>query len=135
MFDVGFTEILLIGVVTLLVVGPERLPRVARAAGLWFGKARGFLASVKADIDNEIKADELRRILDEQAKSSGIHEIVEETRSAVDDLRQASDEQAAQWSEQLAATRARATASAPEPLVKAQDDTAQPGSSGTPEKP
>ena len=134
MFDVGFTEILLIGVVTLLVVGPERLPRVARAAGLWFGKARGFLASVKADIDSELKADELKRILDEQASSSGIHEIVEETRSAVDDLRQASDEQAAQWSEQFAARQARTAASAPEPLVKAQDGSEQPDSGGTAEK-
>jgi len=87
MFDVGFWEMLVIGVIALLVIGPERLPRVARTLGLWFGKARYFLGSVKEDIDRELKADELKQMMQEQAKSSGIHEIVEETGSTLKSTR------------------------------------------------
>jgi len=86
MFDIGFWELVTIGVVALLVLGPERLPSVARTAGLWFGKARHFLASVKADIDREIKAEELKQIMEQQAKSAGLYDIVEETKSALDDV-------------------------------------------------
>ena len=56
MFDVGFFELLLIGIVALLVVGPERLPKLARTAGMWLGRGRRFIGSVKDDIDREIKA-------------------------------------------------------------------------------
>lgn len=87
MFDIGFFELLLIGVIALLVIGPERLPKVAHTAGLWFGRARRTVMDVKADIDRELKAEELKRIMDEQAKSAGIHEILEETREGVDKLK------------------------------------------------
>ena len=80
MFDVGFFELLLIGVVALLVVGPERLPKLARTAGMWLGRGRRFLNSVKQDIDREMKADELRQILDKQKQSNPLHEIVEDTK-------------------------------------------------------
>lgn len=86
MFDIGFFEIFLIGIVALIVIGPERLPGVARTAGLWVGKMRGFVASVKTDIDQELKADELKRILKEQTDSSGVHEIIEDTKSAAEDI-------------------------------------------------
>ncbi|SCZ60977.1 Sec-independent protein translocase protein TatB [Thiohalomonas denitrificans] len=88
MFDIGFWELALIGVVALLVVGPERLPALARTAGIWVGKARRFVSSVKADVEKEIRADELKRVMKEQAESSGIHEIVEETRSSVKESRE-----------------------------------------------
>ena len=80
MFDVGFFELMLIGVVALVVVGPERLPRIARTAGLWLGKGRQFVNSVKSDIEQEIKADELKRILEEQKRANPLHEILEDTR-------------------------------------------------------
>ncbi len=54
MFDIGFWELIFILVIALLVVGPERLPKVARTAGLWLGKVRGFIVTVKADIDQEL---------------------------------------------------------------------------------
>jgi sec-independent protein translocase protein TatB len=79
MFDVGFQELVLIGVVALLVVGPERLPRLARTAGLWLGRARRVLGSVKAEIDRELKADELKEILRKQAASNPLQTILEET--------------------------------------------------------
>lgn len=87
MFDIGVWELALIGVITLIVVGPERLPRLARTGGLWFGKARRFISSVKADIDKELRAEELKRIMQEQARSSGLHEILEETRSTMENTR------------------------------------------------
>ena len=91
MFDIGFFELAVIGVVALLVIGPERLPQVARTAGLWFGRIRRFVSGVKADIDREIKADELKRIMAEQENSSGVHEILDETRGALEELEQTQD--------------------------------------------
>ncbi len=88
MFDIGFSELVLIAIVALLVIGPDRLPKVARTAGLWVGKMRGFVSSVKADIDHELAADELKKILKEQADSTGIHEIIEDTKSAAADIQQ-----------------------------------------------
>ena len=85
MFDIGFWELVLIAVVALIVVGPERLPGLARTAGLWVGKARHFMNVVRAEIDRELKADELKRIMAEQAKIPELYEIAEETRAALDD--------------------------------------------------
>jgi len=78
MFDVGALELLLIGVVALLVVGPERLPKLARTAGLWVGRGRRALSSVKDEIDREIKADELKEILRKQSESRPLESILEE---------------------------------------------------------
>jgi len=77
MFDIGFAEIIFIMVIALLVVGPERLPRIARAAGLWLGKLRGFVSSVKADIDKEIAAEELKKVLGKQASSPELEELID----------------------------------------------------------
>jgi sec-independent protein translocase protein TatB len=77
MFDIGFTEILFIMVITLLVVGPERLPRIARAAGLWVGKLRGFVSSVKADVDKELAVEELKKVLQKQASSPELEELID----------------------------------------------------------
>lgn len=87
MFDIGFWELAVIMIVALLVIGPERLPGLARKAGYWLGRGRRFVSSVKADIDREIAADELRRVLKEQSESSGIHEIVEQTKETVEETR------------------------------------------------
>lgn len=81
MFDVGFWELALIGLVMLVVVGPERLPKIARTAGLWLGRGRRMLSSVKAEIDREIKAEELKEILDKQAKSNPLETILDDADS------------------------------------------------------
>jgi sec-independent protein translocase protein TatB len=94
MFDIGFWELSLIGVVALLVIGPERLPSVARTAGLWVGRMRRFVSTVKADIDQQLKAEDLQRIIKQQAGSAGLHEIQEimdEANKAVDPLKQPAD--------------------------------------------
>ena len=68
MFDMGFTEMVLIGIVALIVIGPERLPGVARTAGKYVGRLKRFMTTVKADVEQELRADELRQILSQQQK-------------------------------------------------------------------
>ena len=66
MFDVGFWEILLILILALVVIGPERLPGAARTAGLWVGKARRYIEGVKSDVEQEFDVSEFKRIVHNQ---------------------------------------------------------------------
>ncbi|HUL12963.1 MAG TPA: Sec-independent protein translocase protein TatB [Methylococcaceae bacterium] len=68
MFEVGFWELVLVGLVALLVFGPERLPRVAREAALWIKKARAVVSSVKEDIHRELELQDLKQSLLEQKR-------------------------------------------------------------------
>lgn len=61
MFDVGFSELLIIAVVALLVLGPERLPKAARFAGMWVRRARAQWQSVRGELERELAAEDLRR--------------------------------------------------------------------------
>ncbi|WP_192980294.1 Sec-independent protein translocase protein TatB [Pseudomonas sp. EggHat1] len=63
MFDIGFTELLLVGLVALVVLGPERLPGAVRTASLWIGRIKRSFNSIKAEVEREIGADEIRRQL------------------------------------------------------------------------
>ncbi|NOR71198.1 MAG: twin-arginine translocase subunit TatB [Methylomarinum sp.] len=78
MFDVGFWELCLIGLVSLLVIGPEKLPKAARVAGFWVGKTRNMVASVKAEIKEELQAEEMRQIFKEQSGIEDIQNVLEE---------------------------------------------------------
>lgn len=84
MFDFGFWEIAIIGVITLIVVGPERLPALARKAGVIMGKLNKFLNKVKADINEELKTDELKDHLSMSDEKSIISDITNEAKSSVD---------------------------------------------------
>lgn len=64
MFDIGFSELVVIGVVALIVIGPERLPRVARTIGILAGRLQRYVADVKADINREVELEELRKMRD-----------------------------------------------------------------------
>lgn len=75
MFDVGFTEILLIGIVSLVVIGPERLPAVAKTAGRWIGKLQRFVKGVKTDLASELDSGDLKKLIGDQ-------------REQIDELRQ-----------------------------------------------
>ncbi len=66
MFDVGFTEILLIGIVSLVVIGPERLPAVAKTAGQWIGKLQRFVKGVKTDLASELETGDLKKLIGDQ---------------------------------------------------------------------
>ena len=62
MFDIGFSELMVIGVVALIVIGPERLPKVARTVGILFGRMQRYVNDVKADIGREMQLEELRKL-------------------------------------------------------------------------
>src|SRR2546427_519698 len=70
MFDIGFSELLVIGLVALIVIGPEKLPRVARTLGHLAGRLQRYVADVKADINREIELDELRKMRDSMQKAA-----------------------------------------------------------------
>ena len=70
MFDVGFSELLVIGIVALVVIGPERLPRVARTLGHLLGRAQRYVNDVKSDINREMQLDELKRLQAQVAESA-----------------------------------------------------------------
>ncbi|QOR37551.1 twin-arginine translocase subunit TatB [Billgrantia diversa] len=66
MFDIGFLELLILGIVGLLVLGPERLPKAARTVGLWVGKIKRTVSSMQREINSQLEAEELRQKLKEQ---------------------------------------------------------------------
>lgn len=84
MFDIGFLELLLVGVIALLVLGPERLPTAARTAGKWVGKARRMMSQVSQEIDRELKAEELRDKLKKEGDTLGLEKIQSTVKEALD---------------------------------------------------
>jgi sec-independent protein translocase protein TatB len=70
MFDIGFSELLVIGVVALIVIGPEKLPRVARTVGVLAGRLQRYVSDVKADINREIELEELRKMRDSMQQAA-----------------------------------------------------------------
>ena len=88
MFDIGFSELFVIAIVALLVLGPERLPKAARFAGLWVRRARAQWHSVKSELENELAAEELKRSLRETQESlreaqQGLNEGLDEARNRI----------------------------------------------------
>ncbi|MFU8815969.1 MAG: Sec-independent protein translocase protein TatB [Pseudomonadales bacterium] len=84
MFDIGFPELVLIAIVGLLVIGPERLPEALRTLGLWIGRMRRSFTSVKAEIEKEIGMDEIRRQLHNEAVMEELKRIERDVRHSVD---------------------------------------------------
>lgn len=94
MFDIGFSEVLVIAIVALVVLGPERLPKAARFAGLWVRRARAQWYSVKAELERDLAADELKRSMrDAQDAMRGVDDSVRdadaELRREFDAMREA----------------------------------------------
>ncbi|MGI9333926.1 MAG: Sec-independent protein translocase protein TatB [Gammaproteobacteria bacterium] len=87
MFDVGFWEVSVIFIIALLVIGPERLPRVARDVGLWVGKIRRYVAHVRSDIEREINAQEIRDMLEKPKELDDLYDVVEETKGTLNDAK------------------------------------------------
>lgn len=80
MFDLGFSELLILAVVALVVLGPERLPKAARFAGLWVRRARAQWYSVKAELERDLAAEELRKSLhDTREAMRGFEDSVRKT--------------------------------------------------------
>lgn len=83
MFDIGFSELLIIGVVALLVLGPERLPKAARFAGLWVRKARAQWYSVKSEFERELADEEMRKAIADPARD--LRKQADELKRELDD--------------------------------------------------
>jgi sec-independent protein translocase protein TatB len=91
MFDVGFTELMVVALVALIVIGPERLPKVARTMGHLFGRLQRYVNDVKADINREIELDELKKFksqFEEAAQSveSGVRAEFGKTESELNSI-------------------------------------------------
>jgi sec-independent protein translocase protein TatB len=85
MFDIGFWELVVVGVVALVVLGPERLPVVARKVGLWLGRMRRFVNDVKGDIDREMRLRDIREAIERDAGLDEIKKIIETDRHLIED--------------------------------------------------
>jgi sec-independent protein translocase protein TatB len=84
MFDIGFWEILLILVLALVVIGPERLPGAARQAGFWVGKARRYIEGVRSEVEQELDVSEFKRMLHNQEVQ--INELQQQLKTGVDNV-------------------------------------------------
>lgn len=85
MFDIGFWELAIIAVVGLIVIGPDKLPGVARTAGMWVGRTRRFVSQVKTDIDRELKQEELRKALEDDVGLDEIKKIMNTDQFSLED--------------------------------------------------
>jgi sec-independent protein translocase protein TatB len=99
MFDIGFTELLLIAIVALIVIGPERLPKVARTAGHLFGRMQRYVNDVKADISREMNLDELKKLragVEDTARSfeQSVQQGLSETESELNQVAQSTQSEA-----------------------------------------
>lgn len=81
MFDIGIWELALIGLLALIVLGPNRLPEVARTAGKWVGSLRRFVASVKEDFDQELRTEELGELRKLQQELSETRQLIRRSSS------------------------------------------------------
>ena len=115
MFDVGFSELIVIAIVALVVIGPERLPKVARTAGHLLGRLQRYVNDVKADISREMQIDEIKKLQAEMQESArsfersisseiqSVEQIVDQTAQSVEQL----GDQTAQSVEQVVAQTAQ----------------------------
>jgi len=76
MFDIGFWELAVIMIVALVVIGPDKLPGIARTAGKWVGKARYFVSNVKNDVQKELRAEELKQAIERDAGLDELKQIM-----------------------------------------------------------
>jgi sec-independent protein translocase protein TatB len=127
MFDVGFSELVVIALVALIVIGPERLPRVARTLGALMGRAQRYVNDVKADIQREVDLGELKNIqstFQDAAKSveQSVHAVGEELQSAGESLNQSVSGAVEDKAEPTAAQPPAAAAAEETPSASAQLD-------------
>ncbi|MDH7452158.1 Sec-independent protein translocase protein TatB [Luteimonas composti] len=130
MFDIGFTELLLVAVVALVVLGPERLPKAARFAGLWVRRARAQWYSVKSELERELAAEELKRSLhDARLAASDLQKTMQETEAEVQAKVRAAEAEARR---EIEALRRQATGAPDEAAPDDGDDPATAAASQLP---
>jgi sec-independent protein translocase protein TatB len=126
MFDIGFWELALIATLSLIVLGPKRLPEAARFAGKWVARFRNMIATVKQDFNEHLKSEEMAEL----------RQLKEELASARDSLNQSSSDLAQNFQNEMHAIEADEVSEAdpePEYLLKAIDDSATTGSTAIPD--
>jgi sec-independent protein translocase protein TatB len=87
MFDIGFWELCIVGVVALLVFGPDKLPGVARSVGFWVGRTRRMITSVKQEFEQELRLQELHDSIKKNEQNS-LHQFLDEAKTVANDLQQ-----------------------------------------------
>ena len=92
MFEIGFWELVMVGVVALIVVGPEQLPGLARKAGFWLGKARRMISEVKAEVDRELHLEELKQSLRQQADLGAVKDVADQVKTFRREIEQEFDD-------------------------------------------
>ncbi|WP_294997413.1 Sec-independent protein translocase protein TatB [uncultured Stenotrophomonas sp.] len=121
MFDIGFSELLVIAVVALVVLGPERLPKAARFAGLWVRRARNQWDSVKQELERELQAEEIKRQM--QDVRQGMQDTENQLRASGEAIRREAQQAQQQGDDLAQEVRAPAQADLPphlaEPLAAA----------------
>ena len=86
MFDIGFSEILIVATLTLIIMGPKRLPETVKTITLWLGRIRNFINSAKIDIENEVGIDEIKKQLHNEKIMNEIEKSKRELNSISKDL-------------------------------------------------
>ncbi|MDC1454001.1 Sec-independent protein translocase protein TatB [Porticoccaceae bacterium] len=126
MFDIGFSELLVIAVIALVVMGPERLPETVRSISLWIGRMKQMLSSARQELENEVGMDEIRRQLqnekimrDLDAAKENIETTITDTQAAID--KEISDAKITGENE-LADARAELDEDLEDPLVDELDE-------------
>jgi len=123
MFDFSFGELLIVGLVALIVLGPERLPKAARFTGMWVRKARAHWYSVKAELESELASEELRRSLHDgrqamQEAERHVHDFASDTRRGFEGV--AASVRADDQDTQVPASDATPTVPHPDPAVTSE---------------
>ncbi len=125
MFEIGFWELVLIGVVALVVIGPERLPGVARTVGRWVGRARQIVSTVRSEVERELQIEEMKRTIAEHDTAEQFRQLHDQIRTLESELRssvQSADPRTATTPDPLASpaeTAAPLPAASPPPAAPA----------------
>lgn len=91
MFEVGFSELVMVGLVALIVIGPQKLPTVARVAGLWIGKTRNTINQVKNEINLQLQAEELRQLSQQSLVAEQLQQTIADTEAVALEINAAFD--------------------------------------------
>ncbi len=133
MFDMGFTEMMLIGIVALIVIGPERLPSVARTVGKYFGRLKRFMTTVRADVEQELRADELREILAQQQQQlNSLKDTINDTGREIEKEASAIDQEANTIAQDLSSSVEQASETSAPPADPAPSVDAEPAAADKP---
>lgn len=127
MFDISLAELIVVGIVALVVIGPERLPAVARTVGYFLGRARRYVEQVKRDLNEEMELEDLRKLRDSMHETA--HSFENSVRSEISTLQNAVN------TSSTIASSSKKPAIEPEEQNKSEDDkTDAPPSSQIPQK-